>query len=612
MKIGIIGTGRIAERFVRECAFVPGVEIAVVYNPNIESARFFTDTYFVAENEHNEVMATDKLSTLAMYSDSVYIASPHEMHVFYAREMLMQGKHVLCEKPMAFSTREAMELYELAKRSKLILMEAVKTACCPGFLGLMKLVNEGAIGTPRDVEACFTRIGTAAGREMLGEYPGSFYELGSYPLLPIVKILGTESFESYIWTLDSASGADAYAKCVIAYQNGIASAKTGLGVKSEGELIVAGETGYIRIPSPWWLTSKIEVHHEDPNLVETYEYSYEGSGLRYEITEFSNRITAIEKIISAYADESLREVAWDEISKRPGVTPNESIWMASQMENFESYVKAHREQGLGQRLGIPKNDVKIWAHRGCSLTFPENTLVAFEAAAKLPGITGIELNTQLTKDGEVVVIHDEKLDRTTNLSGSVSDYTLSEIKRADITGSGNEEVYEHGTLNVPALKEVLELLKPYCTEKGLLINIELKNGMVPYEGMEQKVVELVHSFEMEEYIIYSSFNHSSMQLIKRLVPGAKTGALGGSVTGCLNGMKNYGLEAVHPGRLGMEINKDTVEQLIAEKIPVRMWNTDEPFYGQTRPLHSLDYREYAAFGITDLFTNVPEKYLTIN
>lgn len=619
MRIGIIGTGRIVERFVSECVFAQDVVITAVYNPNLESAKYFVSTHFNVNDDMP--IATDNLDIFASVIDGVYIASPHELHVIYAKAMLMSGKHVLCEKPMSFTTREAVELFELAKEKNLILMEAVKTAYCPGFISMLELLNKGVIGRVRDVEACFTKIGTAAGREMLGEYPGSFYELGSYPLLAIVKIMGTDSLESYIWTLDSASGADAYAKSIISYGSGVATAKTGLGVKSEGELIVAGEIGYIKVPSPWWMTSRIEVHHENPNQVEIYESSYEGSGLRYEIDMFVRKISVLNEMTLKYGNEAnIMDSVWDEIALSDGVTPEESIWMASQMENFGVYVNARIEQGFGKCLGVAKEDVKIWAHRGCSMIFPENTLPAFEAAAKIKGIAGIELDTQLTKDGEVVVIHDEKLDRTTTLSGNVSDYTLDEIRAGKITGSGCDDVYryydektcsakEGKTLCVPTLKEVLELLKPYCIGNGLLINIELKNSVVAYEGMEQKVIDLANEYGLEDYIIYSSFNHASMALVKKFDPKAKTGALGVNICDCMNGMKKHGLDAVHPGRPGMDINVSTVKELIDNEIPVRMWNADEPFYGQTRPLHAVDLREYAAFGVTDVITNVPERYL---
>ena len=94
--------------------------------------------------------------------------------------------------------------------------------------------------------------------------------------------------------------------------------------------------------------------------------------------------------------------------------------------------------------------MKIWAHRGCSQMYPENTLLSFKKACEIKGLTGIELDIQLTKDKKIVVIHDERVDRTTNSTGLVCDYTLSELKKLKIdAGNGNFE-------QIPTIDEVFE------------------------------------------------------------------------------------------------------------------------------------------------------------
>ena len=100
--------------------------------------------------------------------------------------------------------------------------------------------------------------------------------------------------------------------------------------------------------------------------------------------------------------------------------------------------------------------VKIYAHRGASAYAPENTLPAFQAAME-QGADGIELDVHLSRDGELVVIHDEELDRTTNGTGLVKDHTLAELKKlcADNGMSG------YGDVRIPTLQEVLELVKPF-------------------------------------------------------------------------------------------------------------------------------------------------------
>ena len=100
--------------------------------------------------------------------------------------------------------------------------------------------------------------------------------------------------------------------------------------------------------------------------------------------------------------------------------------------------------------------MRIWAHRGCSQRYPENTLLSFEKAAAIQSLTGIELDIQLTKDGQLVVIHDERVDRTTEGIGFVRDYTLAELKRLHIYADVNN------SQKIPAMEEVLNLLEPRC------------------------------------------------------------------------------------------------------------------------------------------------------
>ena len=144
--------------------------------------------------------------------------------------------------------------------------------------------------------------------------------------------------------------------------------------------------------------------------------------------------------------------------------------------------------------------MKIWAHRGCSYRYPENTLSAFREALNYE-ITGIELDIQLSRDGHIVVMHDETVDRTTDHSGWLKDYTLAELKAMHIRGDDNE--------HVPTIREVLELIHDACVSRGILLNIELKNSEVRYDGMEQMILDLVREYGMEPYIIYSSFNPES-------------------------------------------------------------------------------------------------------
>ncbi len=141
---------------------------------------------------------------------------------------------------------------------------------------------------------------------------------------------------------------------------------------------------------------------------------------------------------------------------------------------------------------------KIFAHRGASAYAPENTVEAF-ALAMEQGADGIELDVQMTKDGQVVVIHDETIDRVSDGTGAVRDYTLEELKKFHF--SNHMENYENAA--IPTLKEVLDLIK----SSNMLLNIELKTGIYWYPNLEEKTMELVKEAGMEDRVIYSSFNH---------------------------------------------------------------------------------------------------------
>ncbi|MGN0316412.1 MAG: glycerophosphodiester phosphodiesterase family protein [Lachnospira sp.] len=611
IRFGIVGTGRIAHRMYAACAYFEEYIEVRVYNPNQESAQSFADECGInAENVYSDI------DQFAENIDVAYIATPHETHYEYSKRFLCADKHVLCEKPLTFSGKEALELFVIAKQHRKILMEAVKTAYSPGFNGILSLVKDGAIGDVADVEACFTRLNNSSVREIWDEdNGGSFVEFGTYTLLPIVKLLGIESKETYVWSLPAVTGVDSYSKLVIAYDKACATAKTGLGVKSEGQLVISGSNGYILVPSPWWLTRHVEVHHEDSNRVEIYDFPWEGSGLQYELEVFLNRVLAIEASAERHAEDSDYEekmsVAWDFLENDGGVTPQESVWFADQMELFRVNMGPSLKSEKKVQVDLKP---KVWAHRGCCMKYPENTLEAFEAAAKLTGITGIELDIQLTKDGEIVVIHDEKIDRTTNGKGFVKDYTLEELKAFSITGSGCENVYHtdwenKGTLSIPTMKEVFELLKPYCISNGLLINIELKNSVIRYEGMEEKILELVEKNGLKGFVVYSSFNHESMGLMKKLEPSVKTGILAVNIQDCLKGAVKYNADALHPSVAGLLVNKLPAQDKAYEGFEIRAWGGDEPFYGQKKKLNERHMEKYAALGVTDIITNVPEMYL---
>lgn len=309
IRLGIIGTGRIATRMVPEVKFVSGINIDAVYNPHEDSARQFAECFEI--NKY-----TDNLEEFYAEVDAVYIASPHQTHYEYIRSSIEHQKHVLCEKPMVLQKSQAEELFEMAEEKGVVLMEAIKTAYCPGFNQLLAIVRSGVIGSVRDVEACFTKLENPLSRELTDTAcGGSFTELGSYTVLPVLKILGKHYRELEFRSQKAANGLDVYTKADFTYENALATAKNGLGVKSEGQLIISGTRGYILVDAPWWKTTSFEVRYEDSSQNEKYFSKFLKDGLRYEIGDFVSSINGFEE-------------------KQFKLTKGESIALAGIMERF--------------------------------------------------------------------------------------------------------------------------------------------------------------------------------------------------------------------------------------------------------------------------------------
>lgn len=580
MRIGIIGTGRIAERFINTALNGLDVKVSCIFNPHIESAKKFAD-------KHNVDVYTDNLEEFCELIQAVYIASPHETHYEYSKFMLEHGINVLCEKPMALKESQAKELFDIANSKNLTLMEAVKTAYCPGFNELLNVAKSGKIGRIVDVEAAFTRLTPINTREYEADiYNGSMLEFGSYGLLPVIKLLGNEYEDVSFKSIRAVNGADIYTKAQLTYPNGMATVKTGLGVKSEGQLLISGTNGYIIAPSPWWLTKKFFVRYEDSSRIEEYNYPFETTGLKYELALFLYDIMIKQDKVIKKENDSI------------GLLPEESVAMAKFMESFLKWntpLWRKKNDYLKEKEKNAPNP-KIWAHRGCSIQYPENTIPAFIAAAKIPGITGIELDVQFTKDKQVVVFHDENVGRVTNGNKNVCEYTLKELKELKVC---NEDI------TIPTLQEVLTSLKPYCENNGLLINIELKTSIIRYEGIEQETHNIVKNNGMEKYIVYSSFLPESVAMMKEIAPECESGMLAVSIEDCINMARQTNADALHPylGGMTCEIPQDMKD------MPVRGWNGEEPFYKDGRELKDIHLDRFKAYGVTDIITNVPEIYL---
>lgn len=281
VKIGVVGCGRVADRFPCETEVVNGVQVIGAYDINPASADQFSKKYNISQH-------FSSFDVLLSESDAIYVATPHLTHYEIVKHALLKKKHVLCETPMVLNADEARELYSLAEENGVILMEANKTAHCPAFNHLMVMIKSGVIGDVVDVEASLSKLwdDDMSLREFdPSQAGGSMFELGSYPLLPIIKICGINYKNINLYSR-MINGVDMYTRGVFRYEHATCSFKVGLGVKTEGNLVISGTKGYAYVPAPWWKTDYFELRYEDQNKNKKFFYKWDGAGLRYEIQEF--------------------------------------------------------------------------------------------------------------------------------------------------------------------------------------------------------------------------------------------------------------------------------------------------------------------------------------
>lgn len=229
---------------------------------------------------------------------------------------------------------------------------------------------------------------------------------------------------------------------------------------------------------------------------------------------------------------------------------------------------------------------KIFAHRGYSGKYPENTMIAFKKALEC-GVDGIELDVQLTKDGEVVIIHDETIDRTTTGKGFVVDYTYEELEKFD----ASFKFKDLGFNKIPTLREYFQLVKDY----DIVTNVELKTGINEYLGIEEKVWELIKEYNLEKKVIISSFNHFSVMRMKKIAPQLKYGFL--SEDWIIDAGKythSHGVQCYHP-RFN-NLVPDVIKELKKYNLEINTWtvNLEE------------DMRHLYSNNIDVIITNYPE------
>ncbi len=287
VRIGLVGESTILNKFERESHFVNGVSITGVCAKDTDD---FSDNL-------KRIPFTHNFDQLLDMCDAVYIISqPHE-HFSQIKHALESGKHVLCESPIALSVREFNELCSLAEENNLILMDGIKTAYSTAYDRLVVLAKSGRIGDIVSVDAVCTSMFDFERQEDKSKVWNSITAWGPTAMLPIFHLLGTDYTKAEITTrlYQPKSDFDIFTKIAFVYPHAVASIKVGVGVKSEGELIISGTKGYIYVPAPWWKTDYFEIRYENPADNKRYFYKLDGEGIRYEIVSFIKAIQTLKK-----------------------------------------------------------------------------------------------------------------------------------------------------------------------------------------------------------------------------------------------------------------------------------------------------------------------------
>lgn len=274
LRLGIYGSGRVAEKYRTECGFVNGL-----------------DCIGVASNDEEYAELLDKC-------DAIYIQTHPRDHVRHIRQAFEVGKHVLCESPIALSAEDCKSLFDLAAEKKLVLMDAIKTAYSTAYNRMLLLIKSGKIGEVMSVDAtCTSLMPPYSSVEELKDCWNARQAWAPAALLAVFQILGCD-YEDCHTTSFFASGTndfDIFTKYDFKYPSAVATVKVGKGVKSEGDLIVSGTKGYVYVPAPWWKMDYFEVRYENPADNRRYFYQLDGEGIRYELVSFAKSIVSASK-----------------------------------------------------------------------------------------------------------------------------------------------------------------------------------------------------------------------------------------------------------------------------------------------------------------------------
>ncbi len=312
IKFGIVGTGTIAHRFAEAIKNVPGAELVAVASRTKENAEKFGDEFGIPVRfDSYEKMAQSDVI------DAAYIAVPHSGHIGCSVLMMKNGKHVLCEKPMAVNLKEAEEMFLCAKENNVLLMEAMWARLVPGTLKMLELVEQGVLGDILGVEGkfCYTMDEDEMGHHVFKSENGggSLLDVGVYGLNFAQWYLGKDITEINAQS-DFYNGVDSHTCVLMKYESGaIADISSAILLRKPNEGFVYGTKGYARLKR-FYAPQEIELYFNNGET-QTISAPYAGNGFEEQIAHFCECVS-----------KGLKE--------SPVVTPEQTLYITKQMDDI--------------------------------------------------------------------------------------------------------------------------------------------------------------------------------------------------------------------------------------------------------------------------------------
>ena len=279
---GILGAGKIADKFCTALSFVEGAEVYAIASRDMGNAKSFAEKYQATKcyNNYSDLMKDETV-------DIIYIATPHAFHYEQAMQCLQHKKPVLCEKPMTLSYHQTLALVTAAKEKNVFIMEGMWTSCMPFLDKIKSLIHDDVIGAPKFISAdfgFFTPVDAESRlfKKSLGG--GSLLDVGVYPVFLATVLLGEPSAIKSISKLTS-TGVDEYCNMILEYDNKTtAQLLCSINFNTPIKANIIGEKGRIAIENPWFKATEFQLELND-GTVEKFSFSHQSNGFEYEIRE---------------------------------------------------------------------------------------------------------------------------------------------------------------------------------------------------------------------------------------------------------------------------------------------------------------------------------------